>query len=159
MKAISNDFKENNDNIIAELNILFDIDNTFYYKPKTKEELINYIKAKIKIYGNTCNLNNIDVSEITDMSNLFEDSKFNGDISKWDVSNVTNMQNMFAWSKFNQDIGKWNVSNVENMSGMFKQSSFNQNISNWDCSHVYYAYRTFNNCPINYNHNKKPKNI
>jgi len=35
---------------------------------------------------------------------MFEDSKFNGDISQWDVSNVTNMCGMFSNSVFNGDI-------------------------------------------------------
>ena len=48
------------------------------------------------------------------MSNLFLDTDFNGDISKWNVSNVTNMESMFADSNFNGDISKWNVSNVTN---------------------------------------------
>ena len=37
----------------------------------------------------------------------------------WDVSNVTNMGDMFSESQFNGDISNWDVSNVTNMSGMF----------------------------------------
>ena len=53
------------------------------------------------------------------MSSLFEYSDFNGDISKWDVSNVTNMEDMFFRSEFNGDILNWDVSNVTNMASMF----------------------------------------
>ena len=44
---------------------------------------------------------------------MFYKSEFNGDISKWNVSNVTNMRNMFDRSKFNSDISDWNVANVK----------------------------------------------
>ena len=76
----------------------------YNYCPKTKDELKDIIKQRIESEGNECNLNDIDTSNITDMSNLFLDSDFNGDISKWNVSNVTNMENMFYSSKFNGDI-------------------------------------------------------
>ena len=80
-----------------------------------------------------------DVSQVTDMSQLFEDkTTFNDDISNWDVSNVTNMSNMFdTASSFNQDIGAWDVSNVTTMSAMFWEAKyFNQDISEWDTSSV-----------------------
>ena len=51
-------------------------------------------------------------TKITDMSKLFSESQFNGDISNWDVSNVINMIGMFYKSQFNGDISKWDVSNV-----------------------------------------------
>ena len=39
-----------------------------------------------------------------------------GEINNWDVSNVTNMTQMFEYAEsFNQSLNKWNVSNVENM--------------------------------------------
>ena len=38
------------------------------------------------------------------MDQMFFDSVFNQDISKWDVGNVTNMYCMFMNSKFNNDI-------------------------------------------------------
>lgn len=69
----------------------------FKYFPQTKEELRNLIEQRIKVEGNKVNLNDIDVSAITDMSGLFEILKdFNGNISKWDVSKVTDMIRMFS---------------------------------------------------------------
>ena len=109
---------------------------SYNYYPKTRDELKAIIKQRIESEGNDCNLNDIDTSNITDMSWIFEDSDFNGDISKWNVSNVTNMSMMFTWSKFNGDISKWNVSNVTNMVEMFFESEFNGNISKWDVSNV-----------------------
>ena len=114
------------------------IKNTLF--PKTKEELQDMIKKEVKENGNHCSLNHIDVSKITDMSNLFDDSDlfyFNGNISSWDVSNVTNMKLMFFDCDFNGDLSDWEVSNVENMSGMFSNSKFNNNsICDWDISNV-----------------------
>jgi surface protein len=50
--------------------------------------------------------NQWDVSEVTDMSYMFANTQFNGDISKWDVAKVTNMDYMFE-TKFNGDLSKW----------------------------------------------------
>ena len=86
------------------------------YFPKTKDELLEIIEQRIDDEGDEVDLNDIDVSEITDMFGLFEGTNFNGDISNWDVSKVTNMSCMFqGCKKFNQDISKWDVSNVTKM--------------------------------------------
>ena len=114
-----------------------------FYKVQSKDILISIIEKYIKIFGDNCNLNWIDVSNITDMSYIFYNSKFNGDISQWNVSNVTNMQGMFSNSKFNGDISQWNVSNVTNMEKMFRSSIFNGDISQWDVSNVTNMYCMF----------------
>ena len=92
----------------------------YKYFPQTKDELQAIIKHRIRVEGNEVNLNDIDVSKITDMSKLFLCSDFNGDISGWDVSNVTDMNGMFVGcEKFNQDLSKWDVSKVTDMIRMF----------------------------------------
>ena len=91
-------------------------------QPKNKTELKEIVEKTIKEKGLDCDLNFIDTSKITDMSDLFAYAKFNGDISNWNVSNVESMENMFRFSKFQGDISKWNVSNVKNMSAMFESS-------------------------------------
>ena len=119
--------------------------------PKTKDELKQMIEHEISKNGNECSLNHIDVSEITDMSYLFRESKFNGDISDWDVSSVKNMKNMFNKSAFNKDLSKWDVSNVENMGYMFQSSNFNKDISKWDVSKVKIMDGMFSDSPLENN--------
>ena len=86
--------------------------SSYSCQPKTKDELENIISERVQRDGFYCDLNDIDVSLITNMSGLFYYYDFNGDISKWNVSNVTNMTKMFYYSKFNGDISNWDVSNV-----------------------------------------------
>ena len=67
----------------------------YNYFPETKKELRAIIIKRISQEGNEVDLNDINVLKITDMSGLFKETYFNGDISYWDVSNVTNMSVMF----------------------------------------------------------------
>ena len=106
------------------------------YKVSYQDELLELIEYSMEQFGDECNLNWIDVSNVTNMQDMFFYSKFNGDISQWNVSNVTDMDSMFKESKFNGDISKWNVSNVTNMREMFRDSYFNGDISKWDVSNV-----------------------
>ena len=119
-------------------------------QPKTKQELKAIIKKRIEKEGNEVDLNDIDVSKITDMSDLFVGTDFNGDISQWNTSNVTDMSFMFYdCESFNQDISDWDVSNVTNMNYMFyKCTNFNTDISDWDVSNVKFLYDIFLYCNI-----------
>jgi len=65
------------------------------------------------------NIQLLDTSQVTNMSELFKDSSFNIDISGWNVSNVTNMTSMFSGaSSFSQNINKWVINNCI-MTNMF----------------------------------------
>ena len=115
MKAFS-EYKNTSDNIKESA------ERQYTLFPKDKKELKQMIKDEIRKQGNEADLNHIDVSGITDFSELFKESRFNGDISRWDVSNVTDMHDMFYNAKsFNQDISEWDVSNVTNMKWMFPE--------------------------------------
>ena len=133
-------------------------DTNYKYFPKTKAELKELIKSRIE-GENRVDLNDIDVSNITDMSSLFNGfTNFNGDISSWDVSNVTDMGNMFYYcDSFNKDISNWDVSNVTDMNCIFYGcNSFNQDISNWDVSNVTDMSEMFYKCKINKKNKYKP---
>jgi len=154
-KYITEKFKLSSKNISSN-----NIGPKYNYHPKDKDELEKLIFKLIKERGLNADLNDIDVSKITDMSNLFSQYdnsynigyderseyfwKFNGDISKWDVSNVKDMKYMFYYSSFNGDISKWDVSNVKDMKYMFCNCyNFNCNLSNWNISNVKYMENMF----------------
>ena len=122
----------------------------YKYFPQSKLELREIIEKRINDEGNEVDLNDIDVSKITDMEGLFWKTDFNGDISMWDVSNVTDMYGMFYNCKnFNQGISAWDVSNVKDMREMFYGcASFNKDISAWDVSNVKFIDQIFYKCPI-----------
>ncbi len=135
-----------------ELENSIDITIGYKYAPADKTALINAITAELRAqaqrsdtYNHRADLNIIDTSAVRKMDGVFfndglgyDESKFNGNVSKWDTSNVSTMNNMFGRATaFNQDISNWNTSNVTNMSNMFKEASaFNQDISNWDVRRV-----------------------
>ena len=101
-----------------------------------KNHLEVLIYDAMQEHGSACDLNHIDVSRITDMSDLFVNTLFAGSIDQWDVSNVIDMENMFFNSRFNGYIGGWNVSNVKSMNGMFLSAPFNSSVEHWDVSNV-----------------------
>lgn len=106
------------------------------YKPKTNGELLRYI------YDLEIPLNEIEVSEITNMDFLFfgrgTPPKGWDGIEEWDVSNVWSMSYMFKGCRFfNVDISCWNTSNVKYIDGMFYECyNFNQPIGKWNVSNV-----------------------
>jgi surface protein len=83
-----------------------------------------YIDNKSTAISQYGDINTWDVSNITDMYQLFEDANtFNDDISSWDTSNVTSMKRMFYnATSFNQDISSWCVTNISSEPQLF---SFN----------------------------------
>lgn len=133
------------------------------YYPKTRLELIELIIERILSKGNCCGLNDIDVSAITDMSNIFNENNalrsFNGDISKWDVGNVTDMCGMFQSATFfNGDLSKWNVSNVHIMADMFNGAIyFDNDLSGWNVDKVTNYDNMFNHSPLMTQLEKQPK--
>lgn len=131
---------------------------TFIYTcyPKTRKKLREILEERLAEDKNA-DLNDIDVSQIKDMSaafnlnipGLFEDlDPHNIDISKWNVSNVTNMDGMFFNCKnFNCDLSQWDVSNVTHMANMFFNcNKFNSDLSQWDVSNVTNMFYMFRGC-------------
>ena len=121
----------------------------YSYFPDDGDELKTLVKQLIKARGTEADLNDIDVSNVTDMDSMFKDSDFDGDISKWDVSNVEIMDYTFCGAAFNGDISKWDVSNVESMSHMFCDALFRGDISKWNVSNVYNMEYMFTNSKFN----------
>jgi len=80
------------------------------------------------------NINDWDISNVTDLSNMFEDvAGFNQSLDNWDVSDVTNMSFMFKGAtSFNQPLDSWDVRKLENFDYMFRDAaSFDQSLAAW----------------------------
>ena len=56
--------------------------SSYSCQPKTRSEFIDIVDDRISKEGPKCDLNDIDTSLIEDMSWLFCESEFNGDISE-----------------------------------------------------------------------------
>ena len=129
--------------------------------PKIKDELRDILIERLPDDPNA-DLNDIDVSAITDMSYLFAGlDPHNIKIDRWDVSNVINMTSMFNGRKnFNADISGWDVKNVTYMNYMFDGcKKFDQDLSSWQLPNITYNTRylkAFANTPIENKPEKQP---
>ncbi len=129
----------------------------------TDDTIKQIVKDELDRLGHDADLNHINVSEVTDMYNVFRCDGYgifnnkpgdtfykdlNPNISNWDVSNVKNMSWVFyCCENFNCNISCWDVSNVENMNGMFFEcENFNQDLSQWDVSNVKGMESMFKEC-------------
>ena len=112
-------------------------------------------------------LEHFDMSNVTDINRMFQDSTNITDLSalaNWDVSNVTNMSFMFganvggtspesAFMKIKsiEPLRNWNVANVTNMDSMFKgcaKVTSVEPVKDWDVSKVTNFQQMFNRCGL-----------
>ena len=121
------------------------------YHPGTLERIVDDIlgtddskkDAAIAKYGL---IKNWDVSEVTNMDNLFNGlNSFNEDLSKWNVGQVISMKSLFrSCNDFNSVLSNWQVGKVTDMTAMFLGNhEFNRDISLWDMSNVNNATEIF----------------
>lgn len=104
--------------------------------PDSFIELLRIVTARINTEGPECDLNDIDVSKIRNLSYLFANTAFDGDISDWDVSNCKSFNAMFYRSAFsgkNSDLSRWDIHNADDFAHMFDGSKFDgRQIYGWD---------------------------
>ena len=142
----------------------------------TLQSILSYALSGHTGFITNMNLNWVDVSDETDLSNLFQyceklenlnisdwdvsnvknfSELFYGcynlktcDLSNWDVSNAVDTKRMFAYcKKFNPHVEKWNMSNVQCTREMFDEcENFNRNISNWYMPNNTNMTGMFHNC-------------
>ena len=131
----------------------FKLKGKYKYHPKSHIELISLLKTLLDERGPNADLNDIDTSNVRDMSTLFptvDKDIHKNNISEWNVINVTNMDTMFYNTDITTlDLSKWNVRKVESMRGMFFKCKYLQNTGNlndWKVDKVEDMSFMFNDC-------------
>ena len=123
----------------------------------SKKELKEYLKSEIEKQGKNVVIQNLDVSLLEDLSELFS-GICNGvktlDLSGWKTSNAKDMNWMF-WgcsSIESLDVSGWDTSNVKDMKYMFYscRNLESLDLSGWDTSNVTDMNDMFHNCPAPY---------
>lgn len=115
----------------------------------TDENIKDLVLEAINNYGTGVDLNFIDTSKVTNMSSLFDQEDFEGDVSHWDVSRVTDMSYMFfKCEHFRGNLENWDTGNVTNMSDMFYGcTEFDgTGLENWDLHNLEKAEEMFEEC-------------
>ena len=91
-------------------------------------------------------LNNIDTSLVTSMSNMFDSCRNLISIPQLDTRNVTSMNSMFNDCRVLQSIPQLDTSKVTNMSYIFRSCQNLQSIQQLDTSNVQYIGDAFTTC-------------
>ena len=128
-------------------------DDPYQYHPKSRDELRAIIEEKLQENTEELNLTDVDVSNITDMSKLFEDLQSVKRINceDWNTSKVTDMWHLFynCFKLEEINVRGWDVSNVEDMTGLFMFCSNLKRIygiEKWKTSSLKRAVSIFNRC-------------
>ena len=100
------------------------------------DHLKELVAQAIATYGPLCDLNYIDVSVVTEFTDIFRGSRFNGEISKWDTSRAIGTNHMFEDSKFAGDLSEWRLPKCVCVTSMFESSAFNGDVSKWDVGNI-----------------------
>lgn len=145
--------------ITEKFNLSNKTDAVFYH-PQTRDELSDIIHNHYIDDDGMLDLRDVDVKNITDMSDLFSFSSQRNikyiDISNWDTSNVEDMYAMFIGcdTLIEIKLADLCVNNVENMSNMFAgcKSLETINLSKWNVGACQNFENMFTNC-------KKLKNL
>jgi surface protein len=134
--------------------------------PKDKHELIEILKKRFEgqqesSEKNPINLNDIDVSNVQDLSSAFYYTDYYYanygkikyiDISNWNVSNVLDFSNMFnecSSIHYIGDLSNWDVSSGTNFYNMFNGCKMLKNIgdlSNWKMTNANDIHSMFSGC-------------
>ena len=101
---------------------------------RSRESLSKLVLDNMSKNGPNCDLNFIDVSQLTSMEGLFRNTAFDGAISQWDVSHVSVFDAMFENCPFNGDISQWDTQCATLMERMFSKSRFTGDLSGWNVS-------------------------
>ena len=111
----------------------------YYFQPTSFKELRSLIEQLLNERGKNADLNDIDVSKVTEFyqpyTSIFDGlDPHNIDISQWNVSRVRDMTGLFYNCKnFNCDLSQWKVNNVELMQSMFEgcEKFKGEGLENW----------------------------
>lgn len=102
----------------------------------TRDQLQNFLANDL------ANANNLDVSRITDFSELFDGPAYKDkafDVSDWDVSKGQSFRRMFEGTTMFKratggDLSAWDVSEGRDFRRMFRNSAFDNGVTMWDVS-------------------------
>ena len=125
----------------------------------TKEQLGKYLKSEIKRQGENVVIQNLDVSLIDDLCDLFynkiiTDEVKSLDLSGWKLPKLKNMSNIITgFRKLESlNLSGWDISNIKDISWMFSGcgSLESLDLSGWKTSNVEDMHGMFYNCPDHY---------
>lgn len=81
------------------------------------------VRDRNDLYNRRTN-RNLCTTKVTAMDSIFANTNYSPSqyeqVSQWDTSNVTNMTRIFESSKFNNDLSNWDFKNLEDASFMFR---------------------------------------
>ena len=84
-------------------------------RPSNNQGLKNLVRETIRTQGPECDLNHILVDRLMNFSEVFAESAFNGDLSRWniDAANKGSMIEMFDGCAFSGDLSGWCITSEQ----------------------------------------------